>query len=50
MFWNGQKIVDLSRAFLDTSGCAKKQDAKILIYKKLTQILLSLMKRISTKF
>ncbi|GAB1347388.1 hypothetical protein MASR1M104_22870 [Cloacibacterium normanense] len=29
MFWNGQKIVDLSRAFLDTSGCAKKQDAKI---------------------
>ena len=29
MFWNGQKIVDLSRAFLDTSGCAKKQDAKV---------------------
>ncbi len=29
MFWNGQKIVDLSRAFLDTSGCAKKQNAKI---------------------
>lgn len=29
MFWNGQKIVDLSRAFLDTSGCSKKQDAKI---------------------
>ncbi|WP_297984303.1 phosphoribosylformylglycinamidine synthase [uncultured Chryseobacterium sp.] len=29
MFWNGQKIVDLSRAFLDTSGCSKSQDAKI---------------------
>ncbi len=29
MFWNGQKIVDLSRAFLDTSGCSKKQDAKV---------------------
>lgn len=29
MFWNGQKIVDLSRNFLDTSGCSKKQDAKI---------------------
>lgn len=29
MFWNGQKIVDLSREFLDTSGCSKKQDAKI---------------------
>lgn len=29
MFWNGQKIVDLSRNFLDTSGCSKKQDAKV---------------------
>lgn len=29
MFWNGQKIVDLSREFLDTSGCSKKQEAKI---------------------
>lgn len=29
MFWNGQQIVDLSRAFLDTSGCSKKQNAKI---------------------
>ncbi len=29
MFWNGQKIVDLSRDFLNTSGCAKKQDAKV---------------------
>ncbi|MBS1572939.1 MAG: phosphoribosylformylglycinamidine synthase subunit PurQ, partial [Bacteroidetes bacterium] len=29
MFWNGQKIVDLSREFLDTSGCSKVQTAKI---------------------
>lgn len=29
MFWNGQKIVDLSRNFLDTSGCSKKQEAKV---------------------
>jgi phosphoribosylformylglycinamidine synthase len=29
MFWNGQKIVDLSREFLDTSGCSKTQTAKI---------------------
>lgn len=29
MFWNGQKIVDLSRNFLDTSGCSKKQHAKV---------------------
>ncbi|MBP7173884.1 MAG: phosphoribosylformylglycinamidine synthase [Cloacibacterium sp.] len=29
MFWNGQKIVDLSREFLDTSGVSKKQSAKI---------------------
>src|SRR5574343_1512243 len=29
MFWNGQKIVDLSRAFLDTSGCSKYQKARI---------------------
>lgn len=29
MFWNGQKIVDLSREFLDTNGCAKKQTAKV---------------------
>ncbi len=29
MFWNGQKIVDLSREFLDTSGVSKKQAAKI---------------------
>lgn len=35
MFWNGQKIVDLNRAFLDTSGCAKKQDAKISVYKEI---------------
>lgn len=29
MFWNGEKIVDLSRKFLDTSGCSKQQAAKI---------------------
>ncbi|WP_234110475.1 MULTISPECIES: phosphoribosylformylglycinamidine synthase [Chryseobacterium] len=29
MFWQGNKIVDLSREFLDTNGCAKKQDATI---------------------
>jgi phosphoribosylformylglycinamidine synthase len=29
MFWNGQKIVDLSRAFLDTSGCSKESKGKI---------------------
>lgn len=29
MFWNGQKIVDLSREFLDTSGCSKKQAVKV---------------------
>lgn len=29
MFWRGNKIVDLSRDFLDTNGCAKSQDAKI---------------------
>ena len=29
MFWNGQKIVDLSREFLDTSGCSKSQNAKV---------------------
>ena len=29
MFWSGQKIVDLSREFLNTSGCSKSQNAKI---------------------
>ncbi|MBS1549273.1 MAG: phosphoribosylformylglycinamidine synthase [Bacteroidetes bacterium] len=29
MYWNGQKIVDLSREFLDTSGCAKKQTVQV---------------------
>ena len=29
MFWNGNKIVDLSREFLNTSGCSKSQNAKI---------------------
>ncbi|SIS86746.1 phosphoribosylformylglycinamidine synthase [Kaistella chaponensis] len=29
MFWQGNKIVDLSREFLDTNGCAKKQYAEV---------------------
>lgn len=29
MFWLGNKIVDLSREFLDTNGCPKKQNAAV---------------------
>ena len=29
MFWQGNKIVDLSRVFLDTNGCAKTQHAEV---------------------
>lgn len=29
MFWRGNKIVDLSRKFLDTNGCGKSQHAEI---------------------
>ena len=29
MFWLGNKIVDLSREFLDTNGCAKTQHAEV---------------------
>ncbi len=29
MFWKGDKIVDLSRAYLDTNGCSKSQEVKI---------------------
>lgn len=29
MFWRGDKIVDLSREFLDTNGCSKSQEVKI---------------------
>lgn len=29
MFWKGNKIVDLSRDFLNTSGCSKQQTAKV---------------------
>lgn len=29
MFWQGEKIVDLSRNFLDTNGCAKTQQAEV---------------------
>ena len=29
IFWRGNKIVDLSREFLNTNGCAKSQNVKI---------------------
>jgi len=29
MFWQNQKIVDLSREFLDTNGCAKQQHVEV---------------------
>lgn len=29
MFWNGNKIVDLSREFLNTNGCKKSQNVEI---------------------
>ncbi|KMQ68854.1 phosphoribosylformylglycinamidine synthase [Chryseobacterium sp. FH2] len=29
MFWKSDKIVDLSREFLDTNGCSKSQEVKI---------------------
>lgn len=29
MYWKGEKIVDLSRDFLDTNGCAKSQNAVV---------------------
>jgi phosphoribosylformylglycinamidine synthase len=29
MFWRGKKIVDLSREFLNTSGCSKFQNVKV---------------------
>jgi phosphoribosylformylglycinamidine synthase len=29
IFWKGDKIVDLSRAFLETNGCKKSQNVKI---------------------
>jgi phosphoribosylformylglycinamidine synthase len=29
MFWRGNKIVDISRAFLDTNGCSKKQNVEV---------------------
>ncbi len=36
MYWKGEMIVDLSRAFLDTNGCSKSQSAKISHLKKLS--------------
>ncbi|MCG2793165.1 MAG: phosphoribosylformylglycinamidine synthase [Weeksellaceae bacterium] len=35
MFWKGEKIVDLSREFLNTNGCSKSQDVKVTHLQKL---------------
>ena len=35
MFWEGTKIVDLSREFLNSNGCAKSQNAEISHLQKL---------------
>lgn len=35
MFWQGNKIVDLSRAFLDTNGCTKQQAVEVSHLKKI---------------
>lgn len=35
MFWQGNKIVDLSREFLDTNGCAKSQHVEVSHLKSL---------------
>jgi len=35
MFWEGSKIVDLSREFLNSNGCAKSQNAEISHLQKL---------------
>lgn len=37
MFWKGNKIVDLSRDFLDTNGCAKTQKATVTHLENTTQ-------------
>ena len=44
MFWRGQKIVDLSRAFLDTNGCTKSQTVKITHLNKVEKQSLELNK------
>ena len=36
MFWRGSKIVDLSREFLDTNGCPKKQNAAVTHLQNIT--------------
>ncbi|RRQ45027.1 phosphoribosylformylglycinamidine synthase [Chryseobacterium sp. SC28] len=35
MFWKGEKIVDLSREFLNTNGCSKSQEVKVTHLQKL---------------
>jgi phosphoribosylformylglycinamidine synthase len=47
MFWKGDKIVDLSRAFLDTNGCSKSQEVKITHLNEVKEETRHLMKRIS---
>lgn len=37
MYWQGNKIVDLSRDFLDTNGCAKSQSAQISHLKSVSE-------------
>ena len=38
MYWRGEKIVDLSREFLDTNGCKKVQAAKVTHLKPVQSI------------
>lgn len=35
MYWQGSKIVDISREFLDTNGCSKRQNAIVAHLKKI---------------
>lgn len=37
IFWQNKKIVDLSRVFLETNGCAKKQDAQVTHLKQFNE-------------
>ena len=50
MFWNGQKIVDLSRAFSDTSGCSKYQNAKIAHLQEVNSNSIEFNEEISIKY
>ncbi|SFH96068.1 phosphoribosylformylglycinamidine synthase [Halpernia frigidisoli] len=37
IFWQNNKIFDLSREFLETNGCAKKQDVQVFHLKEVNQ-------------